>query len=335
MSRKRQLMHSATVANQESGGANATKMARKRYTTEFIEYCTARRIDLTNPKNITPELLNSYARYLATTTTERTGNSNGTVQNKMAAIRKLLKKRGIDLEKLGIETNAGLGLGPRRRGGTKMPVTDAIYTVAVNWAITQGEIGLAHCLNLERYLGHRGLEAIMSPSGLLEFAREARQMLGGTLNAIPVLDGTKGGRQRVTMVIAKYASETLTAIAEALSYAEQNNGYLIKGQTPGLKSARARYAKIAANAGLVGRYAPHSLRYRYVCDKLEELRDAGLSKAEALVLVSAWIGHGPGRGRWVNMVYGQTVTNTFPKKTRRQTQRSALEQIKALIEQFP
>ena len=327
-------MHSATVANQESGGANATKMARKRYTTEFIEYCTVRGIDLTNPKNITPELLNTYARYLATTTLERAGNSTGTVQNKMAAVRKLLKKRGINLEKLGIDTNVGLGIGPRRRIGTKMPVTDAIFAGAVNWAIAEGEIGLAHCLNLERYLGHRGLEAIMSPSGLLEFAREARQMLDGTLSAVPVLDGTKGGRQRVTMVIAKYAAETLKAIADALSYAEQNNGYLIQGKTQGLKSARARYAKIAAKAGLVGRYSPHSLRYRYVCDKLEELRDAGVSRAEALVLVAAWIGHGPGRGRWVDMVYGRTVTGTFPKTTRRRSQRDALTKIKELIAQF-
>ena len=312
-------------------------MARTRHAKEFIEFCTSRGLDLTEPRDITQELFKGYASYLATATCERAANSIGSIHNKMAAVRKLLKKRGLDLEKLGVDRNIGLGVGARSRNGTKEPVTDAVFESAVSMAVAKGENGFAHCIKLERYLGLRGLEAIMSPGALLNFAKEAESSVLRipAIVTLLIVDGTKGGRPRETAVVGKFAAKTLEVIHDALEFAAANGGYLLIGKKPGLKASRTRYHKIAAMVGLVGKYAPHSLRYRYTCDKLEELRNEGVSRQEAMVLASKWLGHGPGRGRWVSMVYGKTVMHTFPKATRRQSQKSALAKIKALIAQFP
>ena len=136
-------------------------------------------------------------------------------------------------------------------------------------------------------------------------------------------------------MIAKYAAETLVAIHDALEFAAKNNGFLMVGKKSGLKSARLKYHRIAPAMGLAGKFSPHSLRYRFACDKLEEARDQGVSRSEAMVLVSKWLGHGSGRGRWVAMVYGREVKDTFPKTTRRRSQKSALANIKNLIAQLP
>ena len=116
MSKKRQLLHSVALVNQQSAGAKSTKMARTRHAKEFIDHCVDSGIDITDSKNITTELVSGYAKYLETATSEKSPNSSGSIHNKMAAVRKLLRKRGVNLEKLGIEKNSGLGIGPRSPG---------------------------------------------------------------------------------------------------------------------------------------------------------------------------------------------------------------------------
>ncbi len=335
MSDKRKDFHVAHTINKKIAGARSTSVARQRHMREFIEYGYAHQIDFKNPKTITQEALTKYANFLAMPTPVGRGNSKGTIQNKLASIRALLKGWGVDLQKSNLKLNAAVGAGKRSREGTKQPVSDQVFDAAVALAIELGEVGFAHCIRLERYLGLRGQEALMSTAGLLKYAKEAQNMQQDGLEGVKIFDGTKGGRPRVTTVITKYAAETLRAIHDALEFSSKNNGFLIAGKAPGLKAARARYHKIAAAVGLTGQFAPHSLRYRYACDKLVELRDLGVPRDEAMVLAAKWLGHGPGRGRWVSMVYGQTVKDTFPKTTRRRSQKAALSQIKALIEQFP
>lgn len=234
---------------------------------------------------------------------------------------------------LGVEKNADIGLDSRSRIGKKEPITDEAFEAAIARATALGELGFVHCIRLERLLGLRGLEAIMSTAALTAYAKEAIQMAGSSLVEVAIFDGTKGGRPRETAVIVKFAKETLDAITAALQYSAENGGFLVRGKTSGLKEARSRYHKIALAVGLVGKFAPHSLRYRYVCDKLEELRDLGVPIQEALVLASTWLGHGVGRGRWVSMVYGRTVVKTFKKTSRRNSQRNTLEQIMNMAEE--
>lgn len=79
---------------------------------------------------------------------------------------------------------------------------------------------------------------------------------------------------------------------------------------------------------------PHSIRYRYCCDKLEELRDIGVSRQDVLALCSAYLGHGKSRGRFIKMVYGRRVIESFPKgQRRRRGMAQAAEAVDALIRQ--
>ena len=335
MSVKRRVIHIAHTINKSIAGARSTAVARQRHMREFIDYCFSNRLDLKDPKTVTSQVLTCYSNYLATPAPGGKGNTKGTIQNKLASVRVFLKGQGVDLQKANLKFNSAAGVGERSRSGTKQSVTDQIFEASLARAIELGEVGFAHCIRIERFLGLRGQEALMSSNALLRYAKEAQGMLLAGPREIRISNGTKGGRPRETTVIAKYAAETLRAIHDALEFASKNGGFLIAGKAPGLKAARARYHKIAALVGLTGVFAPHSLRYRYACDKLEELRDLGVCRAEAMVLAAKWLGHGPGRGRWVSMVYGQTVKDTFPKSTRRSSQKNALSQIKALIEQFP
>ena len=326
MSQKRKLVHAAHGINKQSGGARSTKMARLRHLKEFISHCADHKLGMTDFKSVTREMLVSYVQTLKSPNRGRP-NSTATIHNKLAAIRAALKSHGVDLNALGVENNAGLELDSRSRLGKKEPVTDAVFEGALAKAEDLGELGFFHCIRLERYLGLRGLEAVMSTTALTTYAQEAVQMSGLSLREVKIFDGTKGGRPRETAVIVKFAKETLSAITEALEYAANNGGYLVRGKKSGLKEARARYHKIAIAVGLTGKSSPHALRYRYTCDKLEELRDLGVPRQEALILASKWLGHGAGRGRWVSMVYGRSVTASYPKSTRLRSQSQALLQI--------
>lgn len=306
-------------------------MARLRHLKEFISYCTDNKLGLTDFKSVTKEMIMSYVQSLESPNRGRP-NSKATIHNKLAGIRTALKSKGVDLKAMGIEGNADLELASRSRVGKKESVTDAVFETALAKSKDLGELGFFHCIRLERYLGLRGLEAIMSTSALAGYAREAVQMAGRPLSEVKIYDGTKGGRPRETAVIHKFAGETLSAITEALAYSSANGGYLVRGKNLGLKAARARYHKLASSVGLIGKFAPHSLRYRYACDKLEELRDLGVPRQEALVLESKWLGHGPGRGRWVSMVYGRSVMSTYPKSTRLKSQSQALKKIMEMMD---
>lgn len=112
----------------------------------------------------------------------------------------------------------------------------------------------------------------------------------------------------------------------------QSHPFLVEGLSPGLKSARQKMQTLARKCGLVGQYSPHSLRYRYAVDKLSELRDAGVTAVEAFALCARFLGHGPSRGRYVRMVYGRTISATFPRTRRRRDFKTAAREVEALIE---
>lgn len=60
---------------------------------------------------------------------------------------------------------------------------------------------------------------------------------------------------------------------------------------------------MAKDAGLTGKYAPHSLRYAYSREATEWHLKNGLSRKEAEAMVSMDLGHGDGRGAYINSIY--------------------------------
>ncbi|KKW49169.1 hypothetical protein XB02_19675, partial [Pantoea ananatis] len=111
----------------------------------------------------------------------------------------------------------------------------------------------------------------------------------------------KGGRPRDTTIINR--TETIEAINRAITYSAENNGKLI--DKPSIHLAIERYRNIVREAGLVGVFAPHSLRYAYTKDVLQFHKDRGFSQKEAEALTSMDLGHGDGRGHYVARVYSK------------------------------
>lgn len=335
MSMKSEAKRSIFSANNVLGGAKSTRAQRRSHCSAFVEYCFSSGMPLLSMKEVTLHHVKSYlvARGLdnekmnrqefAARFFEKTGMKPvtiATLHNILGSIRRAMRALKVNPDVLHI-TAKNLGLPSKSRTGKKLPITDALFFASVDKAMALGEEGLAITLRIERYFGHRGLEALMSIDELKKFAVEAFELINGNLISLGITKGAKGGLSRMTLTIGKYARESLAAIADAMKYM-QTHAFLIEGKSAGLKSARQRYHALARKVGLVGQYSPHSLRYRHCTDKLEEFRDAGVSRGEALKLCAALLGHGAGRGRFVSMVYGRTVVASFPKtqsktKTRR------------------
>lgn len=74
-------------------------------------------------------------------------------------------------------------------------------------------------------------------------------------------------------------TETIEAINRAITYSAKNNGKLI--DKPSIHLAIERYRNIVREAGLVGEFSPHSLRYAYTNDALKLHKDKGFSQKEA------------------------------------------------------
>jgi hypothetical protein len=328
MSIKSIAYNSVSVANNQLGGAYSSKSARTRHGREFLDFCHFSGRSLTDIKHTKFDLLKDWV-----TSLKAANLNSGTINNKVASIRALCEQRGANLEKLGLTDTAGLGVEVRNRKGTKLPVTDEIFETAVAQAISANEIGFVHALKLERYLGLRGTEAMMSTSALNTYAKQAHVIMQQQLSPIHIKDGTKGGRPRDVAVIGQYAQQTFDAITKALTFAVENGGFLIAGKPgTGLKGARAMYHRLAAKFGLIGSYSPHSLRYRYCVDKLLELCAAGVPRSEALAFASACLGHGASRTRFVSSVYGRSVTHLLPKTTRKQNIEQVMKELTELAD---
>lgn len=321
MSRKVQAIHSITVANSKLGGAKISKVQRKRTCKDFINWCFKQQHVFNSISDVNVTAVHEYIDFL-----KGEGISTATQHNRLASIRVSMRALGRDPDVLGI-TAKTVGLEPRSRLGTKEPIPDDRLELAITQAVAMQELGFALALRLQRLLGLRGLESLMSISALEKYALEASELVN---NGIRITKGTKGGRPRITDVIHARANETLKTIQETLVYMHAHGGYLIDGGKVGLKSARSKYHRLATEIGLVGKYAPHSLRYAFATEKIAELRDLGYNRQEAMVLIAKFLGHGPSRARYISSVYGQTIVHTLPVEQRKSRLKRAISNLDKL-----
>ena len=332
MSRKSEARRSVCAANNTLGGAKATKAFRNSEGRRFIAWCFANGHPITSIGEMTAELASAYLKAVviapasagstsssASAQKPRRANSVATQQNKLSVLRRCMSALGKDPDALGI-TSKALGLGTRSRNGTKLPIPDDLFWAAVHKAEALDMPGMALALKLERFLGLRCLEAMMSTRVLAEYYQEARERQHGPETPeMRISDGTKGGRPRVIRAVERFSEQAMQAIHDAVVYAAGHGNYLITSDTPGLKSARSLYHRMARQVGLVGAYAPHSLRYSYTVDKIKEMAAAGFSRKETLEATAALLGHGASRARYITQVYGRSVVHTLPKTPRKKS----------------
>lgn len=322
MSRKVQAKHSVHVANAKLGGARSTKAQRKLIGDKFIDWCFLNNHVFNSVVGVTLEMVQAYFKEL-----QLEGISAATQHNRLSAIRRAMQALNCDPNTKGLSAKE-VGLAPRNRAGTKMPIPDEVFEKVIAKASGLNEPGFVIALKLQRLLGLRGLESLMVVTTLEKYALEASELFN---DRVPISRGTKGGRPRVTTVIRGRALETLQTIREALLFMRLHGGFLIVGGKSGLKSAVSKYRRKAMEIGLVGQYSPHSLRYAFCIDKLIELRDAGYNRKEATSLVANYLGHGDSRGRYVSQVYGKTVAHTLPIEKRKSRLDRAILNLDQLI----
>ena len=225
--------------------------------------------------------------------------SKRTLQNEMSAIRALLRVAGKTFmanpahEKL---SNQALGISETSRDGTKVAIPDNYFRQVLT-SVEQKDEGVAYAMRLSRLLGLRTEETIQSAKSLQTWQKSLINNEG----KVRVVFGTKGGRPRDTTVIDR--ETTLAAINAALKHLKENNGKLI--DKPSLHTAIEHYRNVVREAGLTGKYAPHSLRYAYSVDVMNLHMKNGFSKQEAQALASMDLGHGDGRGHYVARVYNK------------------------------
>ncbi|MFD1261643.1 integrase domain-containing protein [Entomomonas asaccharolytica] len=222
--------------------------------------------------------------------------SKRTLQNEMSAIRKTLTQAGreklANSERL---SNQSLNIHNTSRQGTKTAITDEQFYEIVKTSIEKDQLGIAACLQLSRYLGLRGEEAVQSIQSLKTWQKAISQ----GKDTVTVVYGTKGGRPRQTRIINQ--DKVKQAVDYAINIANQQNGKLI--DKPSLKQAMTYWRNHTAALGLRGTISPHSLRYAYAHDGMQHYQEQGYSEKEALAMVSMDLGHGDGRGRYVKRVY--------------------------------
>ncbi|MGF6777821.1 integrase domain-containing protein [Paraburkholderia sp. GAS334] len=225
------------------------------------------------------------------------GCSKRTIANNLAHLRTALEgiKRRPFADKV---SNAALGIAGASRAGTKRPMTrDELEPYRA--AVAAIDPGVALVLDLQLEFGLRAEEAIRAVDSLADWYRALVNPVGDGF--VTVIHGTKGGKTRRCPPLDRVrAAETAK---RAIAFCDQHRGKLVR--KPDLKKAMDRYHYVVRKVGMTGEQAPHSLRYAYATEHLRRMKAAGVSRREAAAGVSTWLGHGDGRGTWVEMVYGR------------------------------
>ncbi len=294
MSRKTKLSAAIREVMMHGRGAHLTREARIRTIDKFVNVMfdsgithmeSARDIEIRHLKLFTERQL------------ER-GFSIRTIQNQMSHLRTVLRQvRRGDVGCCEEASNEKLGISGASRIGTKTAMSLSDFEAVVSLANQKGRPGIGHCLALEREFGLRGNEALHADTGTL--CRWIHEL--ENTGQIHVTDGTKGGRKR--WVTIHNVDKGVAILAAARKTAKSQGGFLVSrkngAKVEGLKQARSIYHGWCFRAGI----QPHALRYAFTRSQLEKYLRCGYKKRDALKSISADLGHGSGRARWVKSVY--------------------------------
>ncbi|MBK4715186.1 MULTISPECIES: integrase domain-containing protein [Tenebrionibacter/Tenebrionicola group] len=272
------------------GGSFKTVHDRTRIIDRFCRHLMALNIQVRDVQHLKTKHIESYIA-----DRQAAGIAVRTLHNDMSALRAVFRLAGR--EKLVTSTrltNKALGLSGASRAGTKFAIPDERFQ-AVLQSARQYDQGLACALQLARLLGLRSQEAVQCASSLNTWKKQIER----NQSTLTIVFGTKGGRPRETRILDRNAVQQ--AVNDALLIAKTRNGKLI--DKPDLKTAMNFWRTHTTRLGLIGNYSPHCLRYAWAQDALRYYLSQGFSCSEARAMTSMDLGHGDGRGRYVERIY--------------------------------
>lgn len=285
---RRELVHAARAA----GGGHETVGERTRMAHAFCTWLRANNIQV---RTIDAAAKVRYVRdwIVSGQVTKRSA------QNRAAALRCIFRAAGR--EKFAAHrdlTNKALGIGGASREGTHRAITDAELDVAKQRA-EEAYPREAAVIEIARAFGLRSEEALQSGKSLPAWRRELARG-----DVVQVIYGTKGGRPRDVHVPPELLDRARAAVMRGLEITGGKvDVHLV--DKPDLEKAKKRLGYVASRIGLVGQISPHSVRYAWAQERLQAHQEAGHSRADSLALTSMSLGHGDGRGRYVERVYAR------------------------------
>lgn len=288
------LQESMIRAARQGGGSTKTREHRERVARDYSSFCRERNIQTKDISKIKVKHIQQYAEYIKERLSVRSA------QNQMSALRNILRSagRGKFADHRDI-SNEALRIKGGSRMGTKTALSLENYQAGIEKLEARGSHGEAAILRLQRELGLRATEAIMSVQSIKHWEKE----LKAGAEKITVIHGTKGGRLREAHVVDRHRA--LHAIQRARQISQAQGGKLVVTKTPNLSAARSRYEREMRAVGLRGKQSSHSARYAYAQDRIRAYQAAGMSRKEAAAAASCDLGHGPGRGRYIEAVYSR------------------------------
>jgi hypothetical protein len=257
----------------------------------------------TTPCNLTSKQVAGYIRHRATTISARS------VQNEAAIIRRAVKGAQRELGDLSDKSNnwgnSRLGVpSGTRTGGTgvaKAPIDGAKFAAAREKLSTEMKV----VVDLQRSLGLRRQEAVKA-TNTKEWQTSltaAQAQDRGVYLSLSGDAGSKGGRPRHIYVPPGRTGAVLQAVSAVVAAKASSGNGQILGQYDDLKSAVKGYTNALAYVELNGSDSGHGLRREFACLQYDHYISEGLDKDTALARLSQDLGHGDGRGRWVENNY--------------------------------
>ncbi|CAM3618386.1 integrase domain-containing protein [Rouxiella silvae] len=286
-----QFMKEAKTLAKMAGGSHKTVHDRIKMAERFSQYLQKLNIQVRDIQHLKAKHIESYI-----TSRLEESISLRTLQNEMAGLRSIMRQAGRDKffasERL---TNSRLGLGGASRAGTKLAIPEDKYQEVISQAFRIDE-GFSIALQLSRLMGLRSQEAVQCSASLKTWQKELSQ----GKDKVTIIFGTKGGRARASRVLCRQAITRV--IEQAIRYTKLHGGKLI--DKPDLRRAMNFWRSATTKIGLIGKYSPHSLRYAWAQDLMRHYLAEGFTRRESAALTSMDLGHGDGRGRYVERVYG-------------------------------
>lgn len=276
--------------NRKAGGSHLTIQARDGHVRGFAAWCKENNFQIQRTDQIKEKHIRGFMESLKDSNTDRTR------QNKLATLRVIIRESGKTKFADGIKTQ-DMGVQKASRDGTKTALSNDQY-LSLAAAVLAIDEGCGLTVELSRELGLRRQEALMADARTLK--RWTTRLEAG--RKVDVIRGTKGGRYRESTPANR--ERALDVVRRACSYAKSNGGFLVK--TDNLEKSLKRFSNVCVRAGMTGEQAPHSLRYTYAVERMENLQKNEYSAREAAAIVSQDLGHGDGRIDYVLQVYSKT-----------------------------